>query len=454
MKPPDVVSSEAFGFDSVERAVEALKDGRLVVVVDDETRENEGDLVGLAERATPEMINFMITYGRGLVCAPLAPEVAERLDLSPMIERRGAPPDPSGVDPYGTAFTVSVDLKGVTTGISAHERAATVQALAREGARPDDFLRPGHVFPLLARRGGVLVRRGHTEAAIDLARLAGARPVGVICEILNDDGAPARRAELFRFAARHGLPIISIADLADCMRRRFPLVERAGEAALPTAYGPFRMIVYRDRLDGSEHAALVTGDVGGAPPFVRLHSECLTGDVFQSRRCDCGEQLDQAIRRIAAAGRGAVLYLRQEGRGIGLANKIRAYALQDAGLDTVEANHQLGFPADARDYAVAAEMLRDLGLRKIVLLTNNPDKVARLKHHGIDVAGREPLLVPENEHNRRYLETKRTRLGHLLDAPPDAGAAPSAGECRARASRAGAGRTKAPSSKAIRENGK
>ncbi|PTQ54517.1 MAG: 3,4-dihydroxy-2-butanone 4-phosphate synthase [Hydrogenibacillus schlegelii] len=423
--------SEGATFSAVEAKVEAalerLRAGGLVIVVDDEGRENEGDLVGLAERATPEMVNFMITEGRGLVCAPMAPEVADRLALPPMV------PEAAETDPFGTAFTVSVDARESTTGISAHERAATLRALARPDAGPDDFLRPGHIFPLRARPGGVLARRGHTEAAVDLARLAGAAPVGVICEILDEDGRPARGAALEAFARRHGLPVLSVEDVVRYRRRVDPLIERVGEAKLPTEAGDFRIIVYRERAGGAEHVALVpepgaerpgaapdaeAAGLGGAegidPPLVRIHSECLTGDAFGSLRCDCGPQLKAALGRVAAAGRGAVLYLRQEGRGIGLGNKIRAYALQDAGLDTVEANHQLGFPADARDYAVAAEMLVDLGMTKIALLSNNPAKIRGLQVLGIAVVRREPLVVAPGPHNRRYLETKRLRLGHWL----------------------------------------
>jgi 3,4-dihydroxy 2-butanone 4-phosphate synthase / GTP cyclohydrolase II len=395
--------------DTVEDAIEAMRAGRMLVIADDEGRENEGDLVMDARFATAQSLNFMALYGRGLICAPMEAPRLERLGIPPMTDR--------GDDPRGTAFTVSVDLRGSTTGISALERARTAKALADPESRPTDFTRPGHLFPLAARPGGVLERRGHTEAAVDLSRLAGSpEPAGLICEIMNEDGSMARMGELEAFAARHGLPLICVADIARYRIAKEFSLELLAETSLPTVYGTFALRAYRDPLSGKEHLALMMGNTrsGAEPPLVRMHSECLTGDALGSLRCDCGEQYREALRRIAQAGRGAILYLRQEGRGIGLGAKLKAYALQDAGMDTVEANLQLGFAADERDYRVGALILEDLGLRRIRLLTNNPAKVAGLRERGIEVAERVPLEVSGNRFNDFYMETKRRRMGHVL----------------------------------------
>lgn len=396
---------------TIPQALQALRDGRMIIVVDDAHRENEGDLVMAAEKVTPEAVNFMTRYGRGLICVALAPERVDALRLPLMV------PDEENTAPHGTAFTVSVDAReGITTGISAFDRARTIRLLADPETRPEDLVRPGHVFPLRAREGGVLVRPGHTEAAVDLMRLAGLQPAGVICEILAEDGTMMRMPQLLALAARHGLPLIRIADLITYLRGQDDSLQCYAQATLPTPYGPFRIFAYRDNFTGRDHLALVRGEVQGSPPpLVRIHSECLTGDVFGSQRCDCGPQLEKALELIATEGRGVIIYLRQEGRGIGLCNKVRAYALQDQGLDTVEANLQLGFPPDARDYAVAALILKDLGIRQVRLMTNNPQKVNDLEHHGISVNERIPLVIPPTVHNWRYLHAKREKLGHLLD---------------------------------------
>ncbi len=396
------------GLATVPEAVEEIRAGRMLIVVDDEDRENEGDLLLAGEHATPEAINFMITHARGLVFVPMAAERCEQLRLPLMVMDNTAR--------HGTAFTVSVDARSGGTGVSAHDRALTVRLLADPATKPDDLLRPGHVFPLRAVPGGVLRRAGHTEAVVDLARLAGLQPVGVACEIVHDDGTMARLPELRLFALRHGLKIMTVRDLIRYRLQRDPFVRREGQTRLPTAFGEFTAIVYENTLDGSNHLALIKGVVDdGAPVLVRMHSECLTGEVFGSLRCDCREQLHAAMRTIEREGRGAIVYIRQEGRGIGLQNKIKAYALQDLGSDTVEANELLGFPPDPRDYGIGAQILADLGLRQIRLLTNNPQKRAGLEGYGLHVLERVPLEVPPNRENYAYLKAKRHRLGHLLD---------------------------------------
>jgi 3,4-dihydroxy 2-butanone 4-phosphate synthase / GTP cyclohydrolase II len=398
-------------FSRVEDAIQDIRDGKLVIVADDEDRENEGDLVCAASCITPELVNFMATHGRGLICVALTEERAERLDLVPMTKRN--------TEFMGTAFTVSVDGHprfGVTTGISAQDRARTISLLVEPGTRPTDLRRPGHVFPLRAVPGGVLRRVGQTEASVDLARLAGLPPVGVICEILNADGTMARRPELERFARTHGLSFITVAQIVSYRLQHERLVQRIAEARLPTPYGDFQVIAFENQVDQREHVVLAKGDIEGRRNvLVRMHSECLTGDIFHSLRCDCGEQLHAAMRRIAEEGQGALVYLRQEGRGIGLANKIRAYSLQDAGQDTVEANESLGFKPDLRDYGIGAQILLDLGLSSIRLLTNNPRKVVGLEGYGLRITGREPLQVEPGTYNRLYLDTKRAKLGHLLE---------------------------------------
>jgi 3,4-dihydroxy 2-butanone 4-phosphate synthase/GTP cyclohydrolase II len=397
-------------FDRVEDAIEAVRRGEMIIVADDEDRENEGDLVMAAAAVTPSHINFMTKHGRGLICVALTNERADELELSLMTDRN--------TDPQGTAFTVSVDAHrrfGVTTGISAHDRAKTIEILLDPATSPADLRRPGHIFPLRAKPGGVLRRVGQTEASVDLAELAGFPPVGVICEILDSDGTMARRPQLEEFAEKHDLRFITVAQLVSYRLTKTRIIERVAEASLPTEFGDFRVIAYQSVLDGREHLALVKGDLTTkANVLVRMHSECMTGDVFASKRCDCGEQLVAAMRRIEDEGLGAIVYLRQEGRGIGLANKLRAYKLQDEGMDTVEANAQLGFKPDLRDYGIGAQILLDLGLHSIRLLTNNPRKIVGLDGYDIEVTGREPLRVVPGEHNERYLDTKRAKLGHIL----------------------------------------
>lgn len=396
------------GLATIEKAIEDIKAGKLIIIVDDEDRENEGDLAIAAEKVTPEAINFMAKHGRGLICMPIIGKRLDELGIPLMVS--------DNTSRHGTAFTVSVEAKRrVSTGISAYDRATTIKAVIDPATKPDDLARPGHTFPLRAREGGVLVRAGQTEAIVDLARLAGFYPAGVICEIMNEDGTMARLPQLEVLAERYGLNIIAVADLIAYRRRHERLVQKVAEANLPTPYGDFRAIAYRSRVDSDEHLALVKGDITtDKPVLVRVHSECLTGDVFSSLRCDCGEQVDLAMQSIAREGRGVFLYMRQEGRGIGFHNKLRAYALQDQGLDTVEANESLGFPADMRDYGIGAQILADLGLTRIKILTNNPRKVVGLEGYGLKVVETVPIVTVPNPHNMRYLETKRRKLGHML----------------------------------------
>ena len=394
-------------FNTIEEAIRDIRNGKMVIVVDDEDRENEGDLLMAAEKVTPEAINFMATYGRGLICMPVIGSRLDELDIGQMVYEN--------TEALSTAFTVSIDAKSVSTGISAFERAATVQTVLDPKTKPEDLRRPGHIFPLRYCEGGVLRRAGHTEAAVDLARLAGLYPSGVICEVMNDDGTMARVPQLIKFAAKHDLAIITIADLIKYRKYHEKLVQRTAEANMPTKYGTFRVIAYESPLDNLCHLALVKGEVSGkANVLVRVHSECLTGDVLGSLRCDCGEQLALALQRIEQEGSGVLLYMRQEGRGIGLANKIKAYALQDKGKDTVEANVLLGFPADMRDYGIGAQILSDLGLTSIRLLTNNPRKRAGLEGYGLTITDRLPIQIHSNCFNKRYLSVKRAKLGHLL----------------------------------------
>jgi 3,4-dihydroxy 2-butanone 4-phosphate synthase/GTP cyclohydrolase II len=395
-------------FATIEEAIDEFREGRMVVVVDDEDRENEGDLTIAAQFATPEAINFMATHARGLICLCLTEERANELALRPMTEHNEAP--------LGTAFTVSVEARvGVTTGISAADRSRTIQVAIHPDSTPYDLVQPGHVFPLRAKPGGVLERMGQTEAAVDLARLAGLNPSGVVCEVMNDDGTMARVADLIPYCERHGLKMITVADLVEYRRRHEKLVERGAAVRLPTEYGEFTAIAFREKLTGKTHVALVKGDVEGAENvLVRVHSECLTGDVFHSLRCDCGEQLEQALAQIDAEGQGVLLYMAQEGRGIGLINKLRAYELQEQGLDTVEANLELGFPADARDYGIGNQILADLGLSTLRILTNNPKKLTGIDGFGLTVVEQVPIEVSPNSENARYLAAKRDKLGHRL----------------------------------------
>ena len=400
--------TRASAFASVEEAIEDVRAGRFVVVVDDEDRENEGDLVVAAQFATPEAVNFMATHGRGLICLCLTEERCDQLGLRPMTDRNESR--------FETAFTVSIEAReGVTTGISAQDRSVTIQTAIDPTKGPEALVEPGHVFPLRARPGGVLQRQGQTEAAVDLARLAGLIPAGVVCEIMNEDGTMARVPDLERYCERHGLRMVSVADLIAYRRRTEKLIERIVSVRLPTEYGAFTAVAFRELLSGKPHVALVKGDVTlPGDVLVRVHSECLTGDVFHSLRCDCGEQLDLALRRIEAESRGVLLYMSQEGRGIGLLNKLRAYELQENGLDTVEANVELGFPVDARDFGIGYQILADLGLTSIRLLTNNPKKIIGADAYGLEVVEQVPIEVPPNAENRRYLETKREKLGHRL----------------------------------------
>jgi 3,4-dihydroxy 2-butanone 4-phosphate synthase/GTP cyclohydrolase II len=395
-------------FATIEEAVAEIREGRMVVVVDDPGRENEGDLTIAAQFATPEAINFMATHARGLICLCLTEDRADEMGLRPMTDHNEAP--------LGTAFTVSVEAReGVTTGISAADRSRTIQVAIHPSSTPHDLVQPGHVFPLRAKPGGVLERIGQTEAAVDLARLAGLTPAGVVCEIMNDDGTMARVDDLVPYCRRHGLKMVTVADLVEYRRRHEKLVERGAAVRLPTEYGEFQALAFREKLTGKTHVALVKGDVDGAENvLVRVHSECLTGDVFHSLRCDCGEQLERALAQIEGEGSGVLLYMAQEGRGIGLLNKLRAYELQEQGLDTVEANVELGFPADARDYGIGNQILADLGLTTIRILTNNPKKLTGIDGFGLTVVEQVPIEIVPGEENRAYLATKRAKLGHRL----------------------------------------
>jgi 3,4-dihydroxy 2-butanone 4-phosphate synthase/GTP cyclohydrolase II len=401
-------TERAAGFATVEEAIEDIRHGKFVVVVDAADRENEGDLTIAAQFATPEAINFMATHGRGLICLCLTEQRCDELRLRPMSERNETP--------FGTAFTVSIEARdGISTGISAQDRSRTIQVAIDPSKGAGDLVQPGHVFPLRARGGGVLRRAGQTEAAVDLARLAGLNPAGVVCEVMNDDGTMARVPDLIPYCERHGVKLITVADLIEYRRRHEKLVERTTSVRLPTAYGEFQAVAFREKLTGKDHLALVKGDVDGARDvLVRVHSECLTGDVFHSLRCDCGEQLENALQQLAREDRGVLLYMAQEGRGIGLLNKLRTYELQEQGLDTVEANLELGFAADAREWGIGNQILADLGLTTIRILTNNPKKISGLEGYGLTVVEQVPIEVPPNAENRRYLAAKRDKLGHRL----------------------------------------
>lgn len=395
-------------FNTIEEAIADIKAGKMVVVVDDKRRENEGDLIMAADMVTPQAINFMAKFGGGLICMPIIKDRLKELNIGMMVAEN--------TDTHKTAFTVSVDASETTTGISAHERALTIKKLIEPTAKPNDFNKPGHIFPLGYKKGGVLVRAGHTEAAVDFAQLAGLYPAGVICEIMNEDGSMARVPELKEYVKKHKLKLVTIADLITYRRKHEKLIDKVSEVRLPTKFGIFKAVGYRDKINNEEHIALVMGDIKTEDPIIaRVHSECLTGDVFGSERCDCGDQLDEAMRRIAQEGRGVLLYMRQEGRGIGLLNKLKAYHLQDNGMDTVEANEALGFPADLRDYGIGAEILADLGARNLRLMTNNPKKISGIFGFGLKVVERIPLEIDQNKNNQFYLSTKQTKLGHMLN---------------------------------------
>lgn len=399
----------SFKFNTIPEALEDLKQGKLIIVVDDEDRENEGDFVALAEFATPEMINFLAMNGRGLVCVPITKDRARKLNLDLMV--------PGNNSKFGTPFTISIDYKfnGVTTGISAHDRAATILAMCDEKSSADDFSKPGHIFPLIAAEGGVIRRAGHTEASVDLAILAGKYPAGIICEIMNDDGTMARVPDLVKVAKKFSMKMITIKDLIEYRLKQTKLINKAVEIKMPTKFGDFDLTAYESLVDGKTHLAISKGDLkSGEPVLVRVHSECLTGDVLHSQRCDCGEQLDAAMQKVQHEGRGVILYMRQEGRGIGLINKLRAYKLQEQGKDTVEANLELGFKPDLRDYGIGAQMLCDLGVSKMKLMTNNPRKIVGLNGYGLEVVERVPLEISPNNNNAKYLETKRDKLNHAI----------------------------------------
>ena len=399
-----------YKFNTIEDAIKEIKEGKIIIVVDNPDRENEGDLLMAAEKVTGEAINFMAKYGRGLICMPVEEKRLKKLKIGPMVEKN--------TDNHETAFTVAIDHIDTTTGISAFERALTIQKVLDESSKPDEFRRPGHVFPLIAKKGGVLERNGHTEAAVDLPKLAGLKGAGVICEIMKDDGTMARTSDLIKFANEHNLKIITIKDLIEYRRKmeeKETLVERVVETKMPTRYGDFKMFGFINKLNGEHHVALVKGEINEKNEVLtRVHSECLTGDALGSKRCDCGEQYDAAMKRIAEEGCGILLYMRQEGRGIGLINKLKAYSLQDKGFDTVEANEMLGFPADMRSYDVAAAILKDLGVFKVNLMTNNPRKIDGLERYGIEIVNRVPIKMNHNEKNEFYLQTKKEKLGHML----------------------------------------